>query len=88
MQKFIGLPASPGVAIGPAWVYRPLTVTVERRVAADPPAEWARLQSALFTARMQLQALEARARENIGDKEAAIFEAHQMFLEDEELLAS
>jgi phosphoenolpyruvate-protein phosphotransferase len=88
MQKFLGLPASPGIAIGPAWVYRPLTVTVERRAAADPPAEWARLQSALSTARMQLQALEERARKNIGDHEAAIFEAHQLFLDDEELLAS
>ncbi len=88
MQKFLGLPASPGIATGPAWVYRPVTVTVERRAAADPLAEWARLQAALTTARTQLQALEARARENIGDHEAAIFEAHRLFLEDEELLAS
>jgi len=38
MQKFLGLPASPGIAIGPAWAHRPATVTVERRAAAvrDP----------------------------------------------------
>jgi phosphoenolpyruvate-protein phosphotransferase len=88
MQKFIGLPASNGIAIGPAFVYRPAAPTVERRTAADPAAEWARLQTALAMARTQLQALEARARENIGASEGDIFAAHQLFLDDEELLNS
>lgn len=88
MQKFIGLPASSGIAIGPAWVYQPTTVTVERRTVMDATAEWARVQTALSMARTQLQALEARARENIGASEADIFAAHQLFLEDEELLGA
>ncbi|MBL8056631.1 MAG: phosphoenolpyruvate--protein phosphotransferase [Anaerolineales bacterium] len=88
MKQYRGLAASAGIAIGPAWIYRPTQVTVERRLVADPAAEWARLQTALSMARTQLQALEARARENIGADEAAIFSAHQLFLEDEELLNS
>jgi len=88
MQKFIGLPASSGIAIGPAWIYQPVTVTIERRAVADAAAEWTRLQTALSMARTQLQALETRARENIGASEADIFAAHQMFLEDEELLGT
>ncbi|MBP7690889.1 MAG: phosphoenolpyruvate--protein phosphotransferase [Anaerolineales bacterium] len=90
MKQYRGLAASAGIAIGPAWVYRPTPVTVERRVlaVADLPAEWARLQAALSMARTQLQALETRARENIGADEAAIFGAHQLFLDDEELLGS
>jgi phosphoenolpyruvate-protein phosphotransferase len=90
MKQYRGLAASAGIAIGPAWIYRPAQVTVERRLVpvTEVPAEWARLQTALSMARTQLQALEARARESIGADEAAIFGAHQLFLDDEELLNS
>jgi phosphoenolpyruvate-protein phosphotransferase len=86
MRHFTGLPASNGIAIGPAWVYRPIQITVERRAVTDPHAEWSRVQTALSQARIQLQALEAQAREAIGAGEADIFAAHQLFLDDEELL--
>lgn len=86
MRRYQGLPASPGVAIGPAWVYKPAPVTVERRRVIDPEAEWLRLQEALETARTQLVALEERTRTTIGPDEAAIFEAHRLFLEDDELI--
>ncbi len=88
MQQFKGLPASPGIAIGPIWVYRPMQVTIERRTVSDVGAELVRLQSALAKAKIQLQALEARARTAIGAEEAAIFEAHLLFLEDEDLLTA
>ena len=76
MQQFKGLPASPGIAIGPIWIYRPNDAVVERHTVADPTAEWVRLQVAVAKARTQLQALESRARENIGEEEAEIFAAH------------
>jgi phosphoenolpyruvate-protein phosphotransferase len=88
MKQYRGLAASAGIAIGPAWIYHPVQVAVDRRTVTDTAAEWARLEAALSMARTQLQALEARARENIGADEAAIFGAHQLFLDDEELLAS
>ncbi len=86
MQRYQGLPASDGIAIGPAWVYHPVHVTVERYLVTDPSAEWARLQTALSMARTQLQALEERARVTVGADEAAIFSAHQLFVQDEELV--
>ncbi|HRF47837.1 MAG TPA: phosphoenolpyruvate--protein phosphotransferase [Anaerolineales bacterium] len=86
MQQFKGLPASPGIAIGPIWIYRPQEAVVERHLVADPTAEWVRLQVALAKARTQLQALESRARETIGEEEAEIFAAHQLFLADDDLL--
>ncbi|MBL8093832.1 MAG: phosphoenolpyruvate--protein phosphotransferase [Anaerolineales bacterium] len=86
MQQFKGLPASPGIAIGPIWLYRPQEAIVERHTVADPTAEWVRLQVAIAKARTQLQALESRARENIGEEEAEIFAAHQLFLSDDDLL--
>jgi phosphoenolpyruvate-protein phosphotransferase len=86
MRQYRGLPASPGIAIGPAWIYRPALIAVERRLGADPATEWSRLQTALAMARTQLQALEERARTAAGADEAAIFSAHQLFLDDDELL--
>lgn len=88
MRKYQGLPASAGIAIGPAWIYRPQQLDTPRYRVSDPTAEMARLQTALSMARTQLQALEERARLTAGADEAAIFSAHQMFLDDEELLAT
>ncbi|MGE5263656.1 MAG: phosphoenolpyruvate--protein phosphotransferase, partial [Acidobacteriota bacterium] len=88
MQQFRGLPGAEGIAIGPAWIYHPVAVTVERHLVADPAEEWARLQTALSIARVQLEDLEARARETVGAEQAAIFGAHQLFVQDEELLSA
>ena len=88
MSRYIGLPASGGIAIGPAWVFRPQQVQVERTTVQDPAEEWANLEVALAMAREQVQTLEKRAVEMAGPDEAAIFGAHLMFLDDEELLGS
>jgi phosphoenolpyruvate-protein phosphotransferase len=85
MKRFCGIPASAGIAIGPLWIYRPPRVTVARTLATDPEAEWARLLAALATARLQIEALILRARQTVGDEEAAIFEAHRLFLDDPDL---
>ena len=81
-----GTPASPGVAAGPAWVYRPAAVDVDRRAAGTPDEEWQRLQDALARADEQLDGLRRRAGEQVGAGEAAIFEAQRMMLRDPELL--
>lgn len=81
-----GLPASPGIAIGPAWIYRPIQVTWQPYQVQDPAAEWSRLEAALDAAKSQLNELYQRATEKIGAAAAEIFQAHSMFLEDPELL--
>ena len=86
MRRFTGLAASAGIAIGPLWIYNPPQVKVGRFVVSDSAAEWERLQTALAMARTQLRALEDRACATVGPDEAAIFGAHQLFLEDAELL--
>lgn len=88
MRRYQGLPASAGVVVGPAWTYHPKRVVVKVELVKDPEAEWSRLRAAVNLARNQLQAVEERARVNIGEPEAAIFQAHQEFLEDVELMAS
>jgi phosphoenolpyruvate-protein phosphotransferase len=85
-QIIQGTPASPGIAIGPAWVYRPVRLEIERRPAASPADEWQRLQTALHRSLSQLAALQQRAAAQVGAEEAAIFEAHRLMLQDPELL--
>ncbi len=87
MPRFQGLPASPGIAIGPALIYRTEKVRFTEDRVDDPRIEWRLLEQAIRRAHTQLSALEARARKMAGEEEAAIFEAHRLFLDDEELLA-
>jgi phosphoenolpyruvate-protein phosphotransferase len=81
-----GVPASAGVAIGPArHLGRPPGPPPER-AADDPEREGERLDEALVAAREAI----ARDREAVagraGDAEAAIFDAHVALLDDEALL--
>ena len=77
-----GIPASPGVAIGPAALYRPRPPEVVARAIDDAAGEWRRLQAAVDTARDEIDALHRRAVAQVGPDEAAIFEAHLLFLQD------
>lgn len=88
MPRYQGLPASPGIAIGPVLVYRTQKVSFTEERVEDPRLEWRLLQQAIHQARAQLTALEERARKMAGEEEAAIFEAHRLFLDDEELTVS
>ncbi len=85
-DKYQGLPASSGIAIGPLWIYRPVEVEIEHNTVKDVDAELSRLEMAMQTAKNQLEELEEKARVDAGEEEAAIFEAHRMFLDDPELL--
>ena len=89
MSKIIqGLSASTGIAIGPAWVYRPVEVKIIQIDDADPDLEWTRLQGALEQAKSQLEAIMEKASQQMGEEEAEIFGAHLMFLDDPELLGA
>jgi phosphocarrier protein FPr len=81
-----GLPASPGVAVGPARLLRAAPRGVPRRPAGDPEAERRALDAARDHVREELdrrrRALEARA----GPDEAAILAAGAGLLDDPALL--
>jgi phosphocarrier protein FPr len=81
-----GIAASPGVAIAPVVHYEPAPVTVTEYHVNDPEAEWQRLQLAIHTAQQEIQTIFSQATLQIGDTEAAIFDAHLLFLEDPVLL--
>jgi phosphoenolpyruvate-protein phosphotransferase len=81
-----GVPASSGIAIGPAWIYRPHESKVEKRCVESSDFEWARLENSIATSRKQLQSLAEKATATAGAANAEIFQAHEMFLDDPELL--
>jgi phosphoenolpyruvate-protein phosphotransferase len=85
MKRLAGIAASPGIALGPAFVHRPTDLAIPRQPADDPAAEWSRYQAAVAEARQALAGLRQKAVAEVGEAEAAIFDAHQMILRDPDL---
>ncbi|MFN6534763.1 MAG: phosphoenolpyruvate--protein phosphotransferase [Nostoc sp. EkiNYC01] len=81
-----GIAASSGVAIAPVVHYQPVPIAITEYHVEDAEAEWQRLQAAIHIARQEIQAVFSQASFQIGDAEAAIFDAHLLFLEDPVLL--
>ena len=82
MKKIEGIPASQGIAIGPAFIYQPAVPPVEQRTITDPAAELARLDQAIAEADKALLAIKTNVEQTVGHTEAQIFEVQRMFLKD------
>ncbi len=87
-RRFTGLPASPGVAIGPLVLLRPDESIVARRaiVLEEVPAEIDRLEEALVRTRQQLMEARQKLLNQAQEGEAAVFDVHLLVLEDTTLL--
>lgn len=87
-QRLVGLPVSPGIAIG--------NLRVEARDCSAPPihpiteeelpGEWRRFEEALVRTEEELTTLKQRVEAISGATEAAIFDAHLLFLRDSTIL--
>ncbi|WP_448605324.1 phosphoenolpyruvate--protein phosphotransferase [Thermoflexus hugenholtzii] len=86
-RRLQGLPASPGVALGPAWWFRRAKRGPLRARGEDPAVERARLEAARQQAAAELAALQEANRDRLPPEELAIFEAQTLMLQDPELLA-
>ena len=84
--ELLGIAASAGVAIAPIVHYQPTHISIREYHVDDVEAEWQRVQAAIHTARQEIQAVFSQASIQIGDAEAAIFDAQLLFLEDPVLL--
>ncbi len=84
--ELLGIAASAGIAIAPIVHYQPTHISIKEYHVDDPEAEWQRVQAAIHTARQEIQAVFSQASIQIGDAEAAIFDAQLLFLEDPVLL--
>ncbi|MGN1031269.1 MAG: phosphoenolpyruvate--protein phosphotransferase [Butyricicoccaceae bacterium] len=77
-----GKGVSKGVASGPIYFYRRGGGEIVRTQVEDTAAELARFEQARQTAMQQLAELYDKAMAEVGEESAALFEAHQMMLED------
>jgi phosphoenolpyruvate-protein phosphotransferase/dihydroxyacetone kinase phosphotransfer subunit len=84
--KIAGISAAPGIAIGPAVLYQPHVTEISQAKVDNPEAEWQRLQAAIAAVQREIRAMRTRISVNAGEYEAAIFDAHLLFLEDPALL--
>src|SRR5437870_11325042 len=86
--RFEGAGVSPGIAHGKIHVVRDeLDEVVRYRIAPSQVAdEISRFEAALIQTRMQILEMQQRIAESIGAKDAAIFDAHLLVVEDRTLL--
>ena len=77
-----------GIAIGKLHVFSKEQQRIVRRTISDTARERERFESARVEAQRQLAALYDKALVEVGEANAAIFEIHQMMLEDEDYLDS
>ncbi len=88
MLKFSGKSVYKGIAMGSVVVLKKKDSPVVRGRIDDPDAEMERVKIALEQAKAQLGKLYDKALKEVGEENAAIFEVHQMLLEDEDYLES
>ena len=87
-KRFNGVGVSPGIARGTVFVYRPDDDAAPSRSIEESeiPAEIARFEGALLATRAQILEMQQRIAESTGAKDASIFDAHLLVVEDRTLI--
>lgn len=88
-RRLTGQPVSPGIAMGVLRVEaRGCQAPVTRSIsAAAVEGEWRRFEAAISRTEEEIHALKERVERLSGEKEAAIFDAHLLFLRDRTIMA-
>ena len=86
MLKLSGKAVYKGIVMGPVAVLGKDDQSIKRTKITDADAEIVRVDKAGEQAKAQLQKLYDKALKEVGESSAAIFEVHQMMLEDEDYL--
>jgi multiphosphoryl transfer protein len=81
-----GHPASPGIAIGPARRFHVPALHVPGGEGAGPDRELATLERAIEATDADVERQRGMAAARAGEAQAAIFDAHRLFLRDDALL--
>lgn len=75
-----------GITIGPLALFHRNTVSTARRHVKDTEAETKRFQQARSASIEQLKDMYEKAVQKVGEEEAAVFEVHQMMLDDDDYI--
>jgi phosphocarrier protein FPr len=84
--ELTGIAASGGIAIAPLVHYQSVAIPITKYHIENVEIEWQRLQSSIQIAREEIATLLSHTSTQIGDAEAAIFDAHLLFLADPVML--
>lgn len=89
-RRLLGIPASPGIAVGRVHLLRWEIPDVRHRIIPDEavPAELKRLHAALDRAKERLAHIRDRVERTTGPQEAAIFDVQRSILGDQELITA
>lgn len=85
-MKIQGIAASRGYARGRVFIKTAAEVTIDQSLAQDPEVEIQRLEEARQQAAKELADIRDKTAREVGAEEAAVFDAHAMFLEDPEFM--
>jgi len=85
-SPIFGIPASPGIAIGRAYLHQPFVAEVIQEQTDNPQREWQQLQTAIATVRQEIENLRQQATLHTEEAVAGIFDAHLLYLADPVLL--
>ena len=88
MEKYTGKSIFKGIAIGKILFYQKGEQPVKRVKIEDTAEQIKRYQDARAKAAEQLQGLYEKALKEVGEANAAVFEVHQMMLEDDDYIDS
>ena len=88
MKVLEGKSVFSGIAIGKISILQKVDASVKRVHVEDPEEEVKRVEAAREQAVAQLQKLYDKALQEVGESGAAIFEVHQMMLDDDDYLDS
>lgn len=88
MQQHHGIAASPGIGIGKSFSYTQTRFTLKDNFTHDFIQELDILETAFESVKEDLENAIARIKSTLGDKEASIFEAHLLFMEDPAIVDS
>ena len=83
-----GIPASPGIVIGKAYIYGKEDLGVEKLFITEEqvPLEISRFEDALIQTRQEIIALQRKIAQEMGVEHGEVFDAHLLVLEDRMLI--
>jgi len=87
-KRFHGIGVSPGIVTGKVFLYGhdEISVTYRSLQPEEIPSEIARLEQALMVTRQQLQEIQKKIVHDLGEVDAAVFDAHLLVLDDPSLI--
>ncbi|MCE1252764.1 MAG: phosphoenolpyruvate--protein phosphotransferase [Anaerolineae bacterium] len=88
MIQLHGIASARGIAVGPVYQFQQVNLVVERKSCPASDLELIRFDEAVQAALNQIEAVFTKAKNDLAEEQAAIFEAHRMMLQDPELIES